>query len=431
MSLTEGISLTTIPTPETTHASIETYMGASDTRIFNRFDTAIEHSNNFLSQVSDYMTQMQEIVAEIEEPDLGVSLGQQPLSYYFFPSWDLVSPTITYETYAQPTKSNLTAVDLPSLTVPDIEPYLDPSHVLAVGDQLHDPLVAESLWEIILSELASPSTGIPTSVENDIWLRDHERLLQEMKDSKDRIAADWSKRGFKLPNGALVNALAQAEVAFTHQRAQLSRDAAIKQADMTLQFRQFVMQQGLALESFYVDWITKIYSIEIQVAQTLLQQAQILANVTIARADTQMKYNTYVLDSFRADIDLWGQQIKNMLARAEMLIRNFEAKTRGYEARSNATVAIAGVDVSAQNNAAQMMLNQANFYMNQAKVNLDARNQEVALKLEAARGGAQVAAQLGAGIFAGASASLMLQGQVGLSESTSRGISFSETQDIT
>lgn len=75
--------------------------------------------------------------------------------------------------------------------------------------------------------------AISETIEDTIIDREVERALQTHKDTLDNIAAEWSKRGFTLPNTNLLAALSMAEIDYANKRMTMSRDVTIKNWELT------------------------------------------------------------------------------------------------------------------------------------------------------------------------------------------------------
>jgi len=96
-------------------------------------------------------------------------------------------------------------------------------------------LANEAMAELksLAEGLTLTECAVPASVEDAIFDRETERALLLHKDALDNIAAEWSKRGFTLPNANLLAALSIAETEYMNKRLDISRDIAIKSWELT------------------------------------------------------------------------------------------------------------------------------------------------------------------------------------------------------
>ena len=105
-------------------------------------------------------------------------------------------------------------------------------------------------------DLTNGVTGIDPAKENDIWYRDQEREAIMVNEAKEKIAAEWSKRCFDLPDGVLVAQLTQAEIDYRNKFLDRSRDIAIKQADLAFQNTQFIKKTILEMNQILITAVT-------------------------------------------------------------------------------------------------------------------------------------------------------------------------------
>lgn len=96
------------------------------------------------------------------------------------------------------------------------------------------------------------------------WQRSRDRAYRTIASSSKTVAADFSNRGFRLPPGAMVDALTDLEKKGQDDILDINREQAIKDTDIKLDLLKFAEQEALryklgimqALADFYRQWIS-------------------------------------------------------------------------------------------------------------------------------------------------------------------------------
>ena len=126
-----------------------------------------------------------------------------------------------------PEKPVVTLPDLPTflpVTVPEVptanfptfeasapvESLIVPNNIMGIVHDTYESAIKTALQNKILNDILNGGTGLNPSIENEIWRREEERARLALEEAKEKIAAEWSKRGFSLPDGVLSAQLAEA-----------------------------------------------------------------------------------------------------------------------------------------------------------------------------------------------------------------------------
>lgn len=105
----------------------------------------------------------------------------------------------------------------------------------------------------IVKSIEVGGTGIRPAVERQIWERDRARVLEDNRRNLDETASTFSARGFPMPTGAMIGMI-RASQKQTHDKiTQLSRDVAIKQADMEIQNVRFAVENAITMRRSALD----------------------------------------------------------------------------------------------------------------------------------------------------------------------------------
>lgn len=194
--------------------------------------------------------------------------------------------------------------------------------------------VLTSLASVIIARLAG-GTGLAPAVESAIWDRARDREAAIAQANIDEVMRANEALGFHLPTGALSAQLRQETRNFYDKVSGLSREIAIKQADL----EQSNMQHAIDKAIGYEDVLSSI----------LQRRAQVSVDV------------------FRAEVQAFSAQVEQDVKHWEVQIKQLEAQTT--------------------------------FVFNAQKMNSEIVRANLATVLEAAKTGAQVYAQLTAAAY--------------------------------
>ena len=334
---------TRVIVPATTGAEVDSIVESAQDVVEQRFEQAMEDGRDLLQTTMEIIGALGDSVGN--ESLVVANLGSQfpdPLSIYFNPGDPPTAPEVELYMPEFPTAPILSVIAL----LTGIQTKLE-------------------------YDLAHGGTGLNADVELEIWKRGEERDRIALDAAKEKIAAEWSKRGFALPDGSLASQLTQAETEYMNKRVDVSRDIAIKQAELSYQYSVVIIQQILAME-------------------------QIIINATA-------EGNKSLIEEYKADMDGYKSKIQGAVEKLSALLKAYEVGGNVYRAKAEAQAAIANVDVRVAEAKINTVVSQMNLFLKQAEINMRDREIMAGLRVEAQKAAGQIAAQLAAGMFAGVS----------------------------
>lgn len=295
------------------------------------------------------------------------SIGTPKISYVGSKIPTLMTDTVTWPV--------IDSSILSGITKPTLQP-LEP--LPSVGSLLTG---ANSLFSVICTRLnlllASGATGLSAAVEQAIW--DRARQRQELKNLAQYAEAEnyFAARGFDLPTGALVSRLTQISVEIGRNDAALNTDIAIEQAKLEQTNVHFILEKGTAM---VVDAIN-------------------------AALNAVIKANEVRLETFKQAVSQYIAALEGAIRLTELQIKEAESKVDLAKVRLMA--AIADADAQAKSLAVQLEYAkaEAQIAIEKGKAMIDFNVRRFGIQVEAARGGAQAAAQVAAGALSAVSAS--------------------------
>lgn len=138
----------------------------------------------------------------------------------------------------------------------------------------------KSLPEEYLVEVISgvKPFGVPGTVFEMVWQQSRDRAGRTVRSERATLSSTFSARGFSLPPGALIDQLAQSERRATDLVLDVSRDQAIKDADIKTQILQQAVQLSTQLKLGILNTAADLFRAYTSLYQLDSQSAQIKAS---------------------------------------------------------------------------------------------------------------------------------------------------------
>lgn len=202
-------------------------------------------------------------------------------------------------------------------------------------------LVAAENW--LETTIVNGATGIPASVENQIWDRSRARELLDGARRKDAAVSDLAARGFTLPQGSLVGMNQEIDQDISDKIITHSRDVAIKQVEIQIETIKFAVAQAL-------DYRMKSIAAAIEYWRAYLLPEDIAAKKASVTADLKFKFYNTAVEMYRSDIQLYGLHVQNNRDFMEVGLRGYEtdSNTKSSYAKAKADAAMAAAKAAAE-----------------------------------------------------------------------------------
>jgi hypothetical protein len=206
--------------------------------------------------------------------------------------------------------------------VDDIE---SPEFRFEFRDEKYQSVMLDRLQAKLLADLAFGGYGIETGDEAGLWQRATEREAAEADGQMQSITRDFASRGFLMPPGALFGAIEGIRSKALSNAATLSREVALKRAELYVDNRRFTIQQVKELEGVLLNQ-------HMAIMERVLKSAQISAQFVVDQYRTRLDKARLAVDvvqarvqAFRdlvaaetAKIEIYNAQIKAELAKTEV-----------------------------------------------------------------------------------------------------------------
>lgn len=251
-----------------------------------------------------------------------------------------------------PAAPDLVGINLPGVptlnlptfnaTVPDA-PLAPDVGAFSFAESTYTSDLLTSLRSILQTWVEGAATGIAPSVENAIWLRARERENAASNRKLREIRRDFARRGFSKPQGAELVALSDALQEIQHRDAELSREVAIKQAELEQSNRRFAFEQAWQVESGLISYTNQIAQRAFEAAKFALSIAIEVYQARVAQFDAEVKAFGVRAEAFRAELqaelarldvfraEIEGQKLVGEINQQQVEI--YRARLEGVKAR--------------------------------------------------------------------------------------------------
>lgn len=396
---------------------------ASIDLVQDKFDEAMERLtntkadlNNLLAELAGYASTLQPIDGNVvldQIPALNIPgefSGEKPTHVPF----DANFPT-------EPEAAPSHPLNLDGIEEPGMDDLVQPNLYINAGDNDYTSSLLESLRRKLLEWVEEGGMALPAEREADFWNRNYERDLQALLDSKDRIASDWAKRSFPMPNGLLVVAQKDADIQFGQKRMDTSRDIAIKQAELAESNTRNAVEKGITLESALMQFKNqcqeRIYQAskafldaQVMYYQAQLQKYQTMASIYKTLVDGRIEEAKGVIEIYTAQVQAYATRVSAEATRVKSLAEIYVTEMEGYKAEAQVFTALTDINIKVFEAEIRKAVARAEILIK--NLELEMKDQEVisGLKIESMKTIAQVLSQLIAGMMSAVSASASITG---------------------
>lgn len=184
----------------------------------------------------------------------------------------------------------------------------------------------------LLDSIQNGTTGLPAEIEDMLWQRARDRLVETSVAQKQEVLDQFASRGFDLPNGVIVDALIRVLENRYKAESDLNREVYIDQAKRAWDFMQFSIQTGVQLEGMLMDYSNQIqnrmfeaqkftaaaaldiFNAKVEIFKTSLMTYQVQAEVFKIKVEAQLAE----LEKYKAQLD--GQRLINELNKTDVEI---------------------------------------------------------------------------------------------------------------
>lgn len=202
------------------------------------------------------------------------------------------------------------------------------------------PLLDEAT-AVLLNDLANGGYGINVSDENALWQRARDRESIDTEAAISAVAQQAAARGFSLPPGVLNKQIMAAQQAALAKNSSVSRDIALKRADMYVENRRFTIEQIRQLELVVLERLNSYRNRQMEAAKMRLEAF----NSAVRLYDTAVRV-------FQTKVSAADLKLRASIASVDASVRSYSAQVQqysatiqGYSAQAQAKAELARVQV--------------------------------------------------------------------------------------
>lgn len=184
----------------------------------------------------------------------------------------------------------------------------------------HNPRYHEQMGAIEdqLARYLAGGTGIKPEVETAIYNRAREKNDVEAQRIRNAAYSEAASRGFTLPGGALLAAVARARQDAGNNNAKAATDIAIAQAEMEQKNLQFAVTTSTGLRTTLLNASLSYHQNLISINGQALDCAKTVLSSLIETYNTAVKAYGLRLDSYRAQAAVYETRLKSDMASMEL-----------------------------------------------------------------------------------------------------------------
>lgn len=201
---------------------------------------------------------------------------------------------------------------------------LQPTPFQAPQIDRYDSAILRAVQELLATRMRG-GTGIAPEVEEQIWSRGRDREAAAATTNLAEVMRNAEARGFALPSGALHAELREAQRAQHAKQAELSRDIAIKQAELEQANAKQAIDQALQLEAQLIQYTTTIEQRTFEASRFLAENAVSIYNAVVQQyAINLQKYSTLanvyqtLMAGERSKVDVYRATVEAETAKVEI-----------------------------------------------------------------------------------------------------------------
>jgi hypothetical protein len=224
------------------------------------------------------------------------------------------APTLSFPTL--PSFSNVELPSAPVVTLPTMD-YIapatdvtDPTYTFNYSETPYQSDLLDALNAKLLDNITNGGYGIEVIDEARLWDRARERELQAAETAMEEASRQAAARGFMIPPGALTRAVAAAQQGALEKISSLSRDIAIKKADLFVDNRKFTIQMSKEVEQMLI-------SAAGYVAERALNSAKAYADVSISLFNAQLARSKVRIETSALQLQVFETKLRGALAGLE------------------------------------------------------------------------------------------------------------------
>ncbi|MHB1091531.1 hypothetical protein [Thiobacillus sp.] len=214
----------------------------------------------------------------------------------------------------------LPSINLPTFSsvAPDGSGLATPTTGLVWSEAYYDSALLQDTTSRLTTMLLG-GTGLPPAIEQAIWDRGRAREDVIARKATQEAYEEFSSRGFSLPPGALAGRVSEVWQKNREAASSLSRDIAVKQAELEIDNLKFAVTTGIQLEGQMMTYAG-------QYAQRALDAAKITVQVALDIFNAQVALYNARLQAYQTEASVFRDLIQAESIKLEQYRTEIEAQ---------------------------------------------------------------------------------------------------------
>jgi len=271
-----------------------------------------------------------------------------------------------------------TVLPYPTVTIPDVPVWSDPSFVGTAPDPIHTismdeylamltdtyaeyassmPSLVQSNWRawystmlqdhpmvgtlqgILTSYFNTGGAGIPVMIENAIVTRAQDKVTGEQRRATKKVWEEAAKRGLWMPSGALAAGLKEAAQISAEATSKVVTDVAIKNLELEHDHMKFMITAAETLEKTLQDTSVGLARGVIEINGQAVEITKTVLQGMVAVNDAIVKVYLAQWEGYKAAVEKYRADIQVIQAKVQL----YEAEIRAELAKTEVNKAVVAV----------------------------------------------------------------------------------------
>lgn len=185
----------------------------------------------------------------------------------------------------------------PTVTLPVFNPlvampeadFATVTNNFAWAEAAYQTTLLDAATAKLLDDLQNGGYGIETADEDALWERERARQIEATNFAIEEIRRGSAMRGFPLPPGDLEVSVQRAVQDASNKLSAVSRDIALKRADMFVENRKFTLQEVRAVETVLISFHNSRMERALNAAKATVELGIAVFNASVARHNARLE----------------------------------------------------------------------------------------------------------------------------------------------
>ena len=236
----------------------------------------------------------------------------------------------------------------PSMTTVDysfVDVIPDAAFTFDFDEQAYQSAMMDTLKAKLINDMVNGGYGIEPGDEAGLWDRAREREGEAASAELQAVERDFASRGFMMPPGAMFGAMEAIRAKALGVAATLSREVALKRADLYVENRRFTIEQVRELEQLMLNQHMAAMERVLRAAQVSAQYVMEVFRARVEKSKLKLEAIQTRAQAFRdataieaQKVELYRAQLQAELSKLQIdqsLVELYRAQLSGVETMAN------------------------------------------------------------------------------------------------